>query len=441
MRNSFWAVSIIVILGLFLSHCSDEHAEAKAEDPLAQRIWQNFHEVEGTAQYSEELDEATQIAQQQNMLAIAEKIPNGYPEPFLPYGSLKNKSLDISLGQKPILNAGIIALGKKLFFDQRLSFGKSHGFAAGKSCSSCHLEEKSFTDGEILSKGVEGDFTHRNSPTLFNAAYNSTLTWANPAFPLLEMQAKIPLFGDDPIELGLKGKEQDLLAFLLSSDSVYRDNLRSVFGLNYPEDFTKGAIDFTVITRALAAYERSLIRFDTRFDRFLQNTLPESEAFTPEERQGAELFYGFTSLKSGETLSCASCHAGVTTSNSFQYVRDGIYFNRKSFHNTGLYNVDGKGGYPEKNFGFANASQIDEHPEYMGRFRVPSLRFVGLTAPYGHDGSLASLEDVLDHYAAGGRSSLGPTGQNPFVDPLVKPGFKLTPDEKLSLVAFLRSLQ
>lgn len=439
MRKS--PLLIISAFCLLLSQCSKEHSREEAKDSLALRIWQNFHDVEASSQYSETLDEATRIAQQENMAVIASMIPENYPEPFLPYGSLKNKSLDIFLGQKPILNAGIIALGKKLFFDERLSFGAGHGFGAGKSCSSCHLEARSFSDGEILSKGVEGDFTHRNSPTLFNAAYNSTLTWANPAFPILEMQAKIPLFGDDPIELGLKGKEQDLLAFLLASDADYRDRIAEVFALNYPEDFTNGAIDFTIITRALAAYERSLIRFDTRFDRFLQNKLPASEALSADEQIGAELFYGFKKLQSGETLNCAKCHAGVTMSNSFQYVREGSYFNRKSFHNTGLYNIDGKGSYPEKNHGFANSAQLEEHPEYMGQFRVPSLRFVGLTAPYGHDGSLKSLEDVIDHYAAGGRASLGPNGQNPYVDPLVKPGFTIVPNERLSLIAFLKSLQ
>jgi cytochrome c peroxidase len=431
----------LTFLCLLLSQCSKEQTETSGEDSLALKIWQNFQEIEASSQYRESLDAETRLAQQQNMSVIREKIPERYPEPFLPYGTLNNKSLDISLGQKPILNAGIIALGEKLFFDERLSFSTTHGFGAGTSCSSCHLKSRSFSDGEIVSKGVEGDFTSRNSPTLLNAAYNSTLTWANPNFPVLEMQAKIPLFGDDPIELGLKGKEKDLLAFLLDSDPGYRDQIHSVFGLTYPEDFTQGAIDFTLITRALAAYERSLIRFDTRFDKFLQNKLDKSEAFTAAEREGAELFYGFKNLHSGDRLNCAKCHAGITMSNSFQYVRDGVYYNRKSFHNTGLYNLDDHGAYPDKNKGFASESVLRDHPEYMGQFRVPSLRFVGLTAPYGHDGSQASLELVIDHYAAGGRASMEHHGQSPYVDPLIKTGFIIDSSEKSQLIAFLKSLQ
>jgi cytochrome c peroxidase len=423
---------IIALMPFILGACSAE----ERQDSLAVSLWQKFQSDEAGRAYAEDLDPETLALQNSNTFWLRDKIPQGYPEPYFPLGRLQDKRLDPRLNRETFLNENIIELGRRLFFDTKLSYSAVHGTPGHLSCSSCHQSDLAFTDGLATSKGVDGAATPRNSPTLLNAAYYSTLTWANPVFPILEMQARIPLFGDDPVEMGLRGREQETLQLLLESDSAYRELFQTVFQLSYPEDFAKGRIDYNHITAALAAYERSLISFDTRFDRFLQG----QETFTPSEDKGARLFFGLSPLASGETLSCSRCHSGILLSNSYQYVRNGRYFQRQSFHNTGLYNVDGHGAYPKRNEGFATPAQLEARPELMGQFRVPALRFVGKTAPYGHDGSLPTLEAVIRHYAAGGRAALTPMGQNPYVDSLVKPGFTITDAEIKDLLSFLQTL-
>ncbi len=404
---------------------------------LRSQIWQQFLAVEAESPYQELLTPETQDAHGKNMRPLAEKIPPGYPEPWFPMGRLNQGHLDPPLARDILLDDDIIELGRQLFFDERLSHSAIHGFPGGISCASCHQPDLAFADGLVTSKGVDGDSTPRNSPTILNAAYYSTLTWANPVFPILEMQARIPLFGDDPVEMGLRGREQDAIRYILENDAGYRQSFQNVFKVSFPEDFDQGLIDYNHLTAALAAFERSLISFDTKFDRFL---LGENE-LSADEMQGARLFFGLAPLASGETLACSRCHSGFMLSNSYQYVRENRYYNRQSFHNTGVYNLDGKGAYPKRNTGFASSLQLEEQPELMGQFRVPGLRFVGLTSPYGHDGSFPSLESIIQHYSVGGRAALSPMGQNPFIDPLVKPGFTIEEGESAALVSFLKTLQ
>lgn len=423
---------VIALLPLALGACSADGRQ----DSLVASLWQKFQSDEAESAYTEDLDTETLALHDANKFWLADKIPRGYPEPYLPLGRLQDKRLDPPLTRDTFLNEDIIELGRRLFNDTNLSYSTVHQAPGHISCSSCHQSDLAFTDGLATSKGVDGADTPRSSPTLLNAAYYSTLTWANPVFPILEMQARIPLFGDDPVEMGLRGLEQETLQLILESDPAYRELFQKVFQLSYPEDFSKGRIDYNHITAALAAYERSLISFDTRFDRFLQGM----ETFTKSEDKGARLFFGLTPLASGETLNCSRCHSGILLSNSYQYVRNGRYFQRQSFHNTGLYNVDGHGAYPKRNEGFATPAQLEARPELMGQFRVPALRFVGKTGPYGHDGSLPTLEAVIRHYAAGGRAALTPAGQNPYVDSLVKPGFTITDAELNDLLSFLQTL-
>jgi len=420
-------------LTLFTMQCSQN----SKRDGLASDVWQRILASEDGSTFMEQLDAETLGEHQRNMQVIAECLPAGYPEPYLPLGRLSRKSIDPPLGRQPFLDENIIELGRLLFFDERLSFSEQHGIPGGVSCSSCHLPELYFTDGKSQSQGVQGDLTPRNSPGILNAAYASTLTWANPVFPILEMQARIPLFGDDPIEMGLRGREQEVLKKLLSEDANYQQLFATVFGVQYPRDWDLGLFDYNQITAALAAYERSLISFDTKFDRFLQG----QEVLSETEHKGVQLFYGLAPLASGESLNCSQCHSGFLLTNSFHYVREGRYYNRQSFHNTGLYNIDGQGSYPPKNKGFASTLQLEENPALMGQFRAPALRFVASTAPYGHDGSLPSLEAVIEHYAAGGRASLSEQGQNPYIDELVKPGFRIEVDEVEALVDFFKMLE
>ncbi len=136
---------------------------------------------------------------------------------------------------------------------------------------------------------------------------------------------------------------------------------------------------------------------------------------------------------------CFHCHGGFTFAGGADY--EGKGFSEIEFHNTGLYNIDGKGGYPPRNTGVA---EVSGNPEDMGKFKAPTLRNIAVTAPYMHDGSIATLEEVIEHYNAGGRTVhdgpyAGVGGDNPFKSEFIKP-MDLTTQEKQDLVAFLRSL-
>ncbi|MEM6960581.1 MAG: di-heme enzyme, partial [Myxococcota bacterium] len=165
------------------------------------------------------------------------------------------------------------------------------------------------------------------------------------------------------------------------------------------------------------------------FDRYNEG---DESALSAEALQGRDLFFS-------ERLECFHCHGGANFSDSFDSAHNA--FDAAQFHNNGLYNVDGRGAYPEPNTG---VHSITGDQNDMGAFRAPTLRNIALTAPYMHDGSLGSLEAVLDHYAAGGRLlteglHVGDGRDNPFKSPFVR-GFELTETEKEALIAFLESL-
>lgn len=386
---------LFALIGLALfSACSDggsSRSETRG-DPLAREIWKKMEAAEANASYVETLSPDILAQHEASVAFIKKSIPPLYPEPYLPLGLLKDKSIDPGLAAAPILNSATAKLGEKLFSETLMSHSEAHGFSSekGLSCASCHQSEHALTDQKALSPGIEGHLTHRNTPTLWNVAYSSTLTWSNPHFPILEMQARIPLFNDDPIEMGLKGKAKLLLS-RLSEEDVYTPLVKEAYGLDFKEGVKNETIDYTLLTSALAAFERTLIRFDSRFDLFLQG----KNDLTAQEKLGASLFYGVNSLRSGATLGCAQCHAGFHMSDSFQYVREGRFVHRITFHKD---------------------------------IRTPSLRFVGQTAPYLHDGGARSLDEVLALYERGGRDS-----------PLQGP-FAMIEEERAALKAFLLSL-
>jgi cytochrome c peroxidase len=330
-------------------------------------------------------------------------LPAWMPEPLVP-------------ADNP-MSAEKVELGRHLFYDKRLSAD------ATMSCASCHEQARAFTDGKALSRGVTGEPTARNSPSLANVAYLPILTWANPNLRALEPQALMPIFGTHPVEMGMAGREEELFA-RLAADARYPAMFRAAF----PEH--GGAIDLATITRALAAFQRALVSIDSPYDRYRYGGQPH--AISAAAKRGEALFFS-------ERLECYHCHGGVHLTDTIAHAR--LAWPEYGFHNTGLYNRDGRGGYPSDNIGIA------EHtgdPQDMGRFRTPSLRNVALTAPYMHDGSIATLDAVIDHYAAGGRTiHAGPDRGRGSASPLRSPlivGFRLTRDERADLVAFLESL-
>ena len=310
-----------------------------------------------------------------------------------------------------------VELGRALFHDTRLSVSGS------TACATCHQQKAGFTDGRKVAIGATGQAHPRNAMGLANVAYFSVLTWADPAQTRLEAQALVPMFGEHPVEMGLAGKEDALLR-LLRRDPRYERLFRAAFEPD-PEPWS-----LPNLTRALAAFQRSLLSFDAPYDRYRYGG--KRDAIPAAARRGEKLFFS-------ERLACFHCHGGITFSDAVLHERSAKP--EPGFHNNGLYNTDGRGAYPPDNQGLKAHT---DKPEDMGRFRTPSLRNVAVTAPYMHDGSIATLSGVIDHYAAGGRTlSDGPDrgvgAKSPYKSGFVK-GFRISRRDKSDLIAFLESL-
>ncbi|AGC48866.1 di-heme cytochrome-c peroxidase [Myxococcus stipitatus DSM 14675] len=329
-------------------------------------------------------------------------LPAGFPEPFVP--------------ETNPMSEAKVELGRHLFFDKRLS---GNGTMA---CGSCHEQARAFSDGKATPVGSTGDAVPRNAPGLANVAYLDTYTWANPLLTTLESQALVPLFGEHPTELGLTSRLEEVLQ-RFREDARYPELFRKAF----PND--ADPVSRESIAKALASFQRTLLSGGSPYDRYLQG---ESSALSASARRGMELFFG-------ERAECYHCHSGRHLSNSFRSKDSKPQ--PPQFFNTGLYDLNGKGAYPPQNPGLYEFTHdvLDQ-----GRFRVPQLRNAELTAPYMHDGSIPTLEAVIEHYMAGGRNVVegpyaGDGRLNPNKDPLVRP-FELSDSEKGDLVAFLKSL-
>jgi cytochrome c peroxidase len=310
-----------------------------------------------------------------------------------------------------------VTLGRHLFYDTRLSRENT------MSCATCHQQAKAFTDGLAVPVGVTGERHTRGSMTLTNIGYLPVLTWANPNLKRLEQQALLPLFGEHPVEMGMAGREQVLFA-RLKADPRYA----SMFAEAFPE--TKGEISLSTITKALAAFQRTLISLDAPYDRYRYGNEPQ--AISDSAKRGEALFFS-------EKFECYHCHAGFTFTDNVHHSR--LAFPEIGFHNNALYNINSVGGYPKTNPGL---SEFSHREEDIGKFRTPTLRNIALTAPYMHDGSIATLDEVLRHYAAGGRTihageNKGVGADNPNKSNFIV-GFELSKDELTDMLAFLHSL-
>jgi cytochrome c peroxidase len=271
-----------------------------------------------------------------------------------------------------------IALGRRLFYDERLSRTEE------VACASCHLQEHAFADPERFSRGVAGQVGARNSPALVNLAWSSSFFWHG-GVPTLELQAVVPI--TSPLEMDMKLAE---VAERLEQDSAVLEQ--------FQDAYEEGPNEST-ITRAIASFMRSLVSADSPYDRFLNGDV---SALSPAARRGEAIFNG----ESGE---CFHCHTGYNlTTNRFK--------------NNGSDANDPDQGRQE-----ITLKEAD-----FGKFKIPSLRNVAVTAPYMHDGSLATLTDVIDAYAAGGRG-------HPHTDPTIAV-LDLTASDKADLLAFLESL-
>jgi len=316
------------------------------------------------------------------------------------------------------MSSAKVELGRRLFYDKLLSDNQTF------ACATCHEQKRAFTDGLATPKGSTGVQLARNSMALANVGYASTLTWANGLQTELHRQAFIPIFGDAPKELGQPSMEA--LDARLAAIPYYQTAFEEAF----PDASVKLSTDH--VTRALAAFQRTLLSGRAPFDRYLQNA--DETAISEAAKRGYALF-------NGEKFECFHCHGGFNFSDAVVWEGLSADLARPPFHNTGLYNLDGLGAYPEPNTGLHN---VTGNPRDMGKFKAPSLRNVAVTAPYMHDGSIVTLSEVLDHYASGGRTIasgplMGVGSKSPLKDPLVV-GFTLEGTERTDLIAFLESL-
>lgn len=329
-------------------------------------------------------------------------LPKGFPKPYVP-------------ADNP-MTAAKVELGRYLFYDTRMSVNGT------ESCASCHKQELAFTDGRAVGLGATGQLHSRSAMSLVNVAYGAVLTWSNPEMKSLEQQALVPMYGEHPVELGLR--EGDRFLPTLRSDSTYQPLFKRAF----PSD----ADPFTVsnVTKALASFERSIISARSPYDRYHYDR--DDGAISDSAKRGEILFFN-------QHLSCFRCHGGFAFSDATESERGAG--RPVEFHNTGLYNVPGLFSYPAPNVGIY---EFTKQSADIGKFKAPTLRNIALTAPYMHDGSIPTLEAVLDHYAAGGRAipsgpHAGNGHDNPNKDSLIG-GFTLSPQDRADLVAFLNSL-
>jgi cytochrome c peroxidase len=320
-------------------------------------------------------------------------LPEGFPRPVVP-------------SDNP-MTASKVELGRYLFYDKRMSVNGK------ESCASCHRQELAFTDGRARAEGATGLLHPRSSMSLVNVAYAPYLTWANPALTSLEEQALIPMLGESPVELGLSGHEREFLA-AVRKEPVYRRL--------FPEAFPGQSEPYTLanVTNALAAFERTIISMRSPYDRYRWGGDPT--VISDSAKRGEIIF------SSSERGGCFQCHGGWNFSGGLRFEGaeppDREIPGLRGFFNTGVtaYVAPHRGLY----------EQTRETGD-IGKFRAPSLRNIAVTAPYMHDGSLATLEEVIDHYSAGGRTD------HPNKSPILR-RFRLSDGEKRDLVEFLKSL-
>ena len=280
-------------------------------------------------------------------------------------------------------------MGKKLFFDKKLSKDNT------QSCASCHNPRNSFTDSLRFSLGVDGVPGSRNSMPLFNLAwnFNDKFAWDGKELSL-ERQALEPV--RNPIEMHSSWPN---VALRLQQDQEYPNMFLNAFGTE--------RIDSTLVTKAIAQFERTLISGNAKFDQYLlgNTTLSQQE------------LNGFTIFMSEDKGDCFHCHGSDNNP----------LWTDNDFHNNGL----------DTSFNDLGLGAVTGDPNDNGKFKSPSLRNLVYTAPYMHDGRFSTLEEVINHYSEGLQNSST-------IDPLMKKvnqgGVQLTPLEKADLKAFLITL-
>jgi cytochrome c peroxidase len=266
------------------------------------------------------------------------QLPRGFPIPLTEPNNIQTPAK--------------FALGRRLFYDRRLSANGT------QSCSDCHQQSHAFSDGKSVAVGSTGQQHTRNAMTLTNAGYNASYTWDSTKVRSLAQQALVPMFNTHPIELGVAGHEQEIVARFRGDDALFR--------AAFPGE--RRPVSIRNIARALAAFERALISGHSPYDRLVYGD--DSNALSPSAWRGMRLFFT-------KRAGCSECHQGFNFSGESRYA-----------------------GHSQ------TKPVLVRNGVTEGAFRVPTLRNVELTAPYMHDGSIATIEDVIERYVVARKLSL-----------------------------------
>lgn len=290
------------------------------------------------------------------------------------------------LADNPMSKAKV-ELGKQLYYDTRLSGDGT------RACYSCHLKEHGLTDGKPKAVGAYGVNLPRSSPTLWNIGYHAEFYWDGRS-KSLEAQAKAAWSGGNMGATGKDGKPSmgDICAKLNQIEG-YRKQFQAVFGAGCTPD---------TVAKAIAAFERTLVSDKSAWIHFREG---DKKALSPAARRGYEIFQG--------KARCANCHAGLLLTD-------------QQYHNAGI-------GMNEEKFDVGRFA-VTKNDREKGAFKTPTLLDISKSAPYFHNGSVATLEEAVDLMLQGGRD-------NPYLDTAnLRPPVELTATEKADLLAFLREL-
>ncbi|TGL57844.1 MbnH family di-heme enzyme [Leptospira jelokensis] len=339
-------------------------------------------------------------------------LPPGFPVPFVP-------------SENP-MSIAKVELGRHLFNEKALSGNET------MSCGSCHIQSLAFSDGKDFPSGITSEVHPRNSQHLSNVAYLPRLTWNNPRMTSLEVQARVPMFGENPIELGLSSN-----SFIdkIKSKTIYQTLFTNAYGN------ADSAVNEQNIRFALASFQRSMISGNSRFDQYTFRN--NKSALTASEIRGLNLF-------NGEVAECFHCHGGFNfTDTSLHSGTQEEFF----YHSNGIHDDTYYAGVPSNKRGLYDLTGIASD---TGKFRAPSLRNIGVTYPYMHDGSFMcddannpekpagsgktktdcardALTKVVDHYRSGGQNHSGK-------DSTLIRAFTITNSQRDDMVNFLLSL-
>lgn len=310
------------------------------------------------------------------LLGTACSKDNVLTEVNLPWRETPDDWPEMSHPEDNTLDTDRWELGRRMFFDPQFSIDGS------VSCASCHIPSRAFGSATPTSSGAQGASGTRNVPALSNVGYLPYFLREG-GVPTLEMQALVPIQEENEFHHNIVA-----ISDSLANDESYRLACLEAYG-ETPSPY--------VVTRALAAFQRSFVDGNSRYDQWLQG---DNKALSPAEIAGLEVFH---------SVGCSQCH-------------NGFLFTDHRFANNGLYEV-----YQDPGLSLLTGQLQD-----VGKFKVPSLRNVGVTAPYMFDGSLATLDDVMDHYQSGGSSHPNKAAE---IGPL-----SLTETQKENLKDFLNSL-